>query len=193
MSLVSLAPYFPKFQEIFKRTDQHYSEYPPLVRLDHSNRTRATNIHDLLVRYARETFEGVPNVVIRKIRGLFLVEIAGMLIRFQKLGKNGKLRSPITQQGNLFSGQQFEQLNFLAIPSATNVVAGYQEDSFAHSMSACLLVCPIDSSVSWTIDINSPFAIQETIPVIQPVKKRKKTGRAKKSLKDLKANSDGTV
>lgn len=191
--LISLTPYFPKFQEIFKRTDRHYLDYPAIVRLDHSKRTRATNIHDILVRYAREIFEGVPNVFLRKIRGLFLVEVAGMLVRFQKVGKSGKLRIPVTQQGNLFSSQEFEQLHIVGIPPATNVVAAYQEDSFEHSMSACLMVCPIGNSVSWTIDIHNPFEVQEKLPVISPVKKQKKTGRAKKAPKDIKAEGNGNL
>ncbi len=189
-ALISLSPHFPTLQEVFRRTEKHYLDYPAIVRLDHSKRTRATNIHDLLVRYARELFEGVPNVFLRKIRGLFLVEIAGMLVRFKKLSKNGRHHSSSTRQGNLFYSQQFEQVPMPGIPVATSVVAGYQEDSLEQSMSECKMVCPIGSDSLWTIDINHPFEIEENIPVVIPPK-QKKTVRAKKLKRDSKA--DGSL
>ena len=189
-ALLSLAPHFPTLQEVFRRTEKHYLDYPAVVRLDHSKRTRATNIHDLLVRYARELFEGVPNVFFRRVRGLFLVEIAGMLVRFKKLGKNGRHYSSATRQGDLFYSQQFEQIPLPGIPAATSIVAGYQEDSLEQSMSECKMVCPIGSDALWTIDINNPFNVQENLPVLIPPKP-KKTVRAKKLRRNSKA--DGSI
>lgn len=189
-ALLSLAPHFPTIQEVFRQTEKHYLDYPALVRLDQSKRTRATNIHDLLVRYARELFAGVPNVFFRKIRGLFLVEIAGMLVRFNKLGKNGRHYGSTTRQGDLFYTQQFEQIPLPGIPAATSIVAGYQEDSLEQCMSECKMVCPIGSGALWTIDINNPFDVQENIPVVTPPK-QKKTVRAKKLRRD--STADGSI
>lgn len=188
-----LTPHFPLLDEIFKRAMSGYSEYPAILRMDHSKRSRASILHDLIVRHAREVFEGVPGVVFRTIRGLFIVEIAGRLfIRFKKLDKRRMASSIPTKQSNCYYDQDIEQLHLDGIPPVTALVAGYQLDMFEQNLDSCLVTCPIGKSIHWAIDIQNPIDTMEIIqtpPEIRP--KKAKISVKKSALKSRRAD-DGS-
>ena len=187
-----LDPHFPLLDQIFRRAQAGYAEYPAILRMDHSKRSRASIMHDLIVRYAREVFEGVPGVVFRTIRGLFIVEIAGRLfVRFKKLDKRLMPSSIPTNQANMFYDQQMEQLHLDGIPPVTGLVAGYRFDMFEQDIEACIVTCPIGKNIHWSIDIRNPIEVQESIEPIVRINPKKSKIRAKQIAKTIRRAEDG--
>jgi len=175
-----LEPHLPTFKEVFDLAWDHYMrKYDVTLRLDHSRRSRASIVHDLLRRYASERFEGKPGIFLRMIRGLFLVEVAGkLLVRFKKVDRHGKAKNIPTGQANLFYGQQLE---LPGISSPTGLVAGYKLDRLEQGIEARLITCPVDSTIKWSFAIDEPVKSVLTEPetITPKVPKRKPKVRAK--------------
>ena len=143
----------------------HYNkEYSIALRINHSPRTRANIMSDLMIMYTRKFFEGKRGVVLRKNRGLFLLEIKGeLLIRFKKLGRNQKASNIPTQQSIDFYGQQ---LDLPGISSrAVGLVAGYVLNGLQNGLESKLITCPKGSYVEWSIDMEEELTKQQADPI----------------------------
>lgn len=129
-------------------------------RIDYANkhtiltpRTRAAIVFDEIVAKAQGVFLGKPNVRFERKRNSFLLFIGDrIIIRFKKIGKNGKCSNINTRQQALFRMQQ-TVLAFPDLKEATMLSAGYSLDELQLDMSSKLVVCQFDNRVLWTIEL----------------------------------------
>lgn len=149
--------------------DGYYSNYTPQQRVDHTPRTRASTIHDLMRRGAEREFDGAPGVTCIEVRGLFVLNFADrVIVRFKKLGSDLRSCGQETQQSLDF----IEQSELDGIPSGVpHLEAGYTLNSLQTGYESVFLVCPDgpDSNL-WAIELREghPAAEVTTLKKEEP-------------------------
>jgi hypothetical protein len=115
-----------------------------------SPRARAIIIFDEIAAKAKELFS-IPGVVFAPKNNSFLLFIGdNIIIRFKKIGKNGRCSNIKTHQQTLFQAQQ------MVIPGLeppTAMTAGYVLDDLQLNIARKLVVCQFDNEVLWTIEL----------------------------------------
>jgi hypothetical protein len=115
-------------------------------------RSRSSIVFDEIVFHAQSKFSGLPGVTFQRHRGTFLLYIGdSIVIRFKKIGKNGKCSSIATHQQILFE----MQAELPGMEKGTMLNAGYTLDDMQHDIMRKLVVCQFLNRVLWTIDLVS--------------------------------------
>jgi hypothetical protein len=162
-----LEPHLAKLRDCVEKAwaeyqGAHYAD----VRHHHTTRSRASLIHDHIVAYARQYFQGDPHVRIFTKRGRTMANISDkLLVRFKKLDARKRSRGVPTEQFVLFGAQ----IDFDGIPSSlTHLEVGYVLDGLQTELAGVYITCPNIRSVEWFIDLReavaAPAAAGTTIP-----------------------------
>jgi len=116
-------------------------------------RSRASIIFDEIVAKAQEVFDGIPDISFKLKGNSFLLFIGNdIIIRFKKIGKNGRCSNINTKQQVLFRLQQTVLL-FPDMKEGTMLHAGYALDELQLDVSGKMIVCQFDNRVLWTIEL----------------------------------------
>jgi hypothetical protein len=140
--------------------DQWVTFYQPKHYLL-QNRSRANIIYDEIVARVAEKFNGLPNVVFKKSRGLFWLYFGDQIsVRFKKLSKDGRCHNIKTRQQYMFS----LQLEIPGMEKGSLFNAGYEVDSIGNLVRKAI-VCPFGNRVLYQIalltEANAPIEIPE--------------------------------
>lgn len=116
-----------------------YLDYPMDKRIVHSERSRASLMHDHMIdeaaRYAVVS-SGIEIIIRRKLY-LFVLD-ARLAIRFKMFDETLRTKNQLTKQVQQFK----EQSRLPGVTSAHNLEAGYVLDKDGLSLKAVHLVCP---------------------------------------------------
>lgn len=131
-------------------------------------RSRAAIVFDEIVAKAQEVFDGKPDVFFKVKGNSFLLFIGNdVIIRFKKIGRNGRCSNIKTRQQALFRLQQTVLL-FPEMKEATMLHAGYALDELQLDICAKMVVCQFDNRVLWTIELvgeaEAPVITMPTAP-----------------------------
>lgn len=166
---------------------QKYHHDYKALRHQHSPRTQANIINDLMVLEACARFGNRRGVNIVKKHGVRLLSFAtGWLARFKKLDRAGRARFIGTQSALRF-------VNQLPMPgigeASTHLFVGYVLHSAELLQSDTCVVCPADqNTVGWVHKFARPAAAPVTLPTRQPEPSRKRRVRPKARQKEAKRN-----
>lgn len=115
-------------------------------------RSRSSIVFDEIVSHARSKFSGLPGVTFQRHRGTFLLYIGdSIVIRFKKIGKNGKCSSIATHQQVLFE----MQAELPGMEKGTILNAGYTLDDMQHHIVRKQVVCQFSNRVLWMLNLPS--------------------------------------
>lgn len=120
---------------------------------DWSPRTRASMMHDLMVKHVKRRFDGAPSVRWFTRRGLFHLEIDGSFwLRFKKLDRNMRSSSIPTLQALSFLNVL--QLELPGMPSpVSRLTAGYVLNPLRTAIEGAYVTCPLGSEIGWFIEL----------------------------------------
>jgi hypothetical protein len=131
-----------------------------------SPRSRAVIIFDEIVARAMVVFSNRPGVLPRKKNNTFFLHVGDkIVIRFKKIGKNGKCSSIATRQQMLFT----LQMQLPGCEGGTMVNAGYVLNSLQNEIADKIVVCEFAKRVLWHIPLTP--TIEQNIgifPASQP-------------------------
>ena len=145
---VELRPIQTALNDAIRRALAYFVETFKDERWYQTPRTEASLIHDLMVRFIRETLESVPGIVFRSRNGAFVIDYLGRyLIKPKKLDKRFRTRNIPTQSVMDFIRQQPELPGMPEIP--TNLHIGYRKSHIAIADSSVWVTCPNDSRLEW--------------------------------------------
>jgi hypothetical protein len=117
-----------------------------------SARSRSAIVFDEIVCHAQAKFSGLPGVTFKRARNTFLLYLGdNIIIRFKKIGKNGKCSSIDTRQQLLFK----LQFQLPGIEKGTLLHAGYALDDLQQRVIRKSVVCQFSNYVLWVIDLQS--------------------------------------
>jgi len=164
-----LAPYFETFCKCVEEAWNDYpAEYSAKVRVIHTTRTKANIINDHMVYRAWKEFSERPGVRVIMQRGQVFVLIGKALIRFKKLGRDGRARNYPTKAATRFSENQ---LPLVGLPDhAIRLNAGYVTNRLQTQIKKILIACPRGlRDVDYVLDIwFQPDAGILALPEITP-------------------------
>jgi hypothetical protein len=146
--------------------NDYFTKYSAEVRVVHTPRTRANIIHDHMVYRAWREFDGKPGVRVVRARGYVLLLIQNRaLIRFKKLGKDGKARNYPTRSALTFAGNL---LPMEGLPEeAARYNAGYVLNKLQTGIKDILISFQIGREVEYVLNIwFEPKAGMLTFPEI---------------------------
>jgi hypothetical protein len=128
-----------------------------------SARSRSAIVFDEIVFHAESKFAGLAGVTPKRHRNTFLLYIGNtIVIRFKKMGKNGKCSSIATRQQVLFQ----LQIELPGMEKGTMLQAGYSLDDMQHHVVRKMIACQFSNRVLWTIDLVSDE--REKVSTIPP-------------------------
>jgi hypothetical protein len=137
-----------------------YMQYDPLLRADHTPRTRANIVRDHIVSEVRKKFGTNGTRLHEQSDGLFCLNVGDkILIKFKKFDEEKNSSSIPTQQAMDF----IMQYDLPGYRSVTNLIAGYDLNPSQTSINAISIACPNGSSNHWCYDLQLPMA--EVIPM----------------------------
>ena len=149
-----------------------------------SPRSIASIIFDEIINRAQAEFSGIAGVLPKTQNNSFLLYIGeDIVIRFKKIGRDGRCRNIPTRQQNLIDLQ-------IALPGmqkGTMLQAGYMLDDLRQNLLSTMIVCQYAKRVVWAINLAGPAENQiapiSMKPAPQPPKQPRfesKTGEVKK-------------
>jgi hypothetical protein len=201
-----LRPFLPRMARAVRAALAEYVTDYVALRHKHSKRTRASVLHDLMVKQLDKEFpvdpnKPVPDVMVmpRGNLNLLVVFLGKYKIRIKKFGSRLRTSNIPTQACLDFERQE----SFAAIPDATNLNLGYQPlDDATLLTSRVWLTCPNGSGVHWYKELPLTMAESER-PVdlnahrpaaVKPPKKRraalKQENKSEKKKRKAKGSSD---
>ena len=163
---VILAPY----RERLNRCIQHgwevwKTDYAHKHHVLHA-RARAAIVFDEIVHRALQEFVEGPDLVIRRTHATLMMYIGDSLVlRFKKIGRNGRCSNILTRQQVLFRAQVV-QLCLPTMQKGTLVHAGYQLDSLQQDIIDTKVVCQFNKRVLWQMSLGHA-AVIEVMPTPQ--------------------------
>lgn len=199
-----------------------WDDYKKKQRKDehkYETRTKASIIRDYIVDNVRHKFTGSTEVNCLDLEqdNLFLLEVAGIRIRFKKLSVDLKASNYLTNQAISYSAQQYTpgntpvqldmfpnqvsndiDLGYADQEIGLNLNAGYVPDEHWEKLRGVYLVCPDCKKIAWFFDLsdNEEIIIPEKLPAKQnakPIKGRAKIkGKGQKKSTSIKEQKDGT-
>lgn len=191
-----LGPFLSRFRDCIVQAFQKYRTDYKTVSIVHTQRSRASLIHDHMIAFAREFLGGDPQIQIFAKRGLSLVNVKdNLLIRFKKLDAKRHSRDNATQQNFLFTAQ----LDLPGISSElTHLQAGYVLNELQTGLEGVYITCPNGKHLEWFIDLTllpstkvAEFTQPKTpAPPVTEIKVAKRRIRPKKDRKDKKNEGD---
>ncbi|MHB8542042.1 MAG: hypothetical protein ACYDCD_14050 [Candidatus Acidiferrales bacterium] len=127
-------------------------------------RSRSAIVFDEIVSRAQSTFSGLPGVNFQRARNTFLLYLGdNIVIRFKKIGKNGKCSSIETRQQVLFK----LQIQLPGMENGTMLHAGYALDDLQQRIIRKSVVCQFSNRILWAIELPvEPTGNVETIPFV---------------------------
>ena len=162
-----LAPHKLRLQNCIESAwnDLHrLKEYLPHIV---TPRTRANLMHDFMVSHARNEFDGVKNVRLCDMNGLFLLILEERInIKFKKLNDDKMPSNIPTQQNDFF----MQQLDLPGIESANNLIAGYELNTLATDLHEITITCPMGNRNEWYINLGYSAGINNVIDITSPNK-----------------------
>ena len=158
-ALLILGKHLPAFYRAVMGAWDDYRSYPDEKRLIHSDRSRASLMHDHMVDRASKYAVVEREVQIVKRQGLYLFVFGAQIaIRYKKFDEDLKTSNQPSKQVREFKNQQ----QLPGVPAAHNLESGYILSKDAQSVQAVHLVCPSgERSVSW--DVLLTDSAQETV------------------------------
>ncbi len=147
-----------------KAWDEYHAKVPKELLVSFGARTRASAVHDLMVRNAARYSSEVENVAlfeVRMMRGLVLSQL--LAIRLKKLDEESGSRSQPTEQVTKFRNQ--EQLD--GIDALHNLELGYVLNESETNIAEVRLVCPSGDGVAWSMRIG-PEAAEPSVVDLLP-------------------------
>lgn len=178
-----LEPHLNALLEIIEKGFTHlFTKLSPEVLVDLSLRSKASIIHDFMRAEATKYFLNVPNVKLLQIRGLFLVDLGEMQLKFKKLNHKLQPQNIPTNQVKAF----MEQQPLPGFPLSTKVIAGYQTKNYNTEINCIAVVCPDGSRFNWVLELDRN--IKPAIPLRENKEPDEAAGKAtvKEGLKDAK-------
>jgi len=123
---------------------------------DWSARTRASMIHDLMVKHVRRRFDASDNVRCFVRRGLFHLDMGGAVwLRFKKLDRNMRSSSIPTRQALSFLNVLQLELPGMPCP-VSRLTAGYVLNPLGTAIDGAYVTCPLGSEIGWFIELTEP-------------------------------------
>lgn len=157
----------PLVQRCISGAWQEYMDRPAEYRLADSPRTRASTVHDLMVKRARELFEPLVHAQCLEIGGLFIVTLYQRLaIRFKKLDGDFRACNIPTQQSLEFVRQQS---SLVGIKDVMNLQAGYRLNGLQTELEGSYLACPRGRGNYWIIELD-PYAGAKVVELPEKLK-----------------------
>lgn len=157
-------------------------------------RSVASIMWDEIIHRTQPEFAGIDDVVLKPQNNSFLLYIGqGIVIRFKKIGKDGRCRNIPTRQQNLYDSQT----SLPGMEKGTILHAGYMLDDLRQELIAVMIVCQYAKHVVWTINLPDAAdgqVVQMSAPPSPSAPPRSrfesKTGKEKKakSRKDRKGS-----
>jgi hypothetical protein len=131
-----------------------------------STRARAAIVFDEIIFHAESRFSGLPGVTFQRRHNTFLLHIGDdVVVRFKKIGRNGKCSSIDTRQQVLFS----LQMQLPGMEKGTMLHAGYTLDDLQQQVVRKLIVCQFSNRVLWTINLAAEMgSVVENMPIASP-------------------------
>jgi len=124
----------------------------PDIHVDLSPRSKASIVHDFIVAEARKLFSDDPEIQMKVLRGLFILDFGKVQLRFKKLNKQLRPQSIPTNQTRAFMIQG----DLPGIPLATKVIAGYKLDDFQKNIQCIAVICPYGQQCAWYFELEKP-------------------------------------
>jgi hypothetical protein len=130
------------------------------------SRSRACIVYDEIVFNVGQKFAGLPDVVFKPFRSMFLLYIGkSITVRFKKFNKYGRCSNVKTRQQYLFG----LQLQIPGMESGTMFQAGYMLDEVEQNIVTKALVCEFGNRVLYSIALLSGInAVIEITPDPKP-------------------------
>lgn len=161
-----LQPYLALLDECIQHGwnawDTDYASKQHILRA----RSRAAIVYDEIVFHAESKFSELPNVVFKRSRGSFHLYLGDkVVIRFKKIGKNGKCYSIDTRQQILFS---LQVLPLPGMEKGTMLHAGYALDDLQQKIFRKSVVCQFSNRVLWTIELQRKAGESGSVTTLVP-------------------------
>lgn len=148
-----LSPYLDLFRRCM---DEAWHEWQSFYQSKHhllDPRARAAIIHSEIANNARRYFEGLPNVQVKRARGILILNIHNrIVIRFKKLDHKHRTSNVLTRQQLLLS-LNLQLPGFP--PHSARLNAGYKLDDLQTAIEEMLVTAQIGREVKWEINILS--------------------------------------
>jgi len=131
-------------------------------------RSRAAIVFDEIAARALEEFPEGPDLKVRRSASSFMLYIGdSIILRFKKIKKNGWCSNILTRQQILFRSQV--QLTLPTMQKGTLVHAGYLLDDLQQEILQKSVVCQLNNSVIWRMELSSEaVATVEIMPTPTP-------------------------
>jgi len=147
-----LKPHLERFWNCIVGAWREYLQEYAHIKHVHTDRKRASILHDHMVDRARKEFQGVKGVHFLEGR-LFLLSIdQQIIVRFKKLDDDMKSRNYPTLHALKF----LQQLDIPGIPPVTRVEAGYQLNGLETGIQAVLITCREGAKLEWFLELDRP-------------------------------------
>jgi hypothetical protein len=147
-ALSLLGRHLPAFYRCVDGAWTDYMSYPIEKRIIHSERSRASLVHDHMVDRASQYAAREEGVEIMERSGLHLFVFGGTIaIRFKKFDEDLRTRNQPTEQVKRFKAQY----SLIGVPDAHNLESGYILSPDGQSIKAIHLVCPSGTGIYWDV------------------------------------------
>lgn len=159
----ALSQHFPNLWSVVDGAWNDYqTKIPPDVRASASTRSRASLIHDFMVKRSLEIAETSSDVSFVRHRMMFALTFKSpegfIAMRLKKLGENGVSKNNPTKQVDDFRNQA----EIPGLDARYHLEIGYILSPAQDSIQSIELVCPSGAGVYWMAEV-TPVTIRENI------------------------------
>lgn len=153
-----LAQHLPHLSALVQGAWQDVEDLPPALRLIMCTRTRASLVHDFMLKRAAEYAEQAEDVRYFQRQSMHGLVVNGRYaIRFKKLDEESRSKNQPTQQVTEFRAQ----IELDGIDAAHNLEIGYVLNDFGTDIADVRLTCPSGSGNAWVMSVRD--AVGSTI------------------------------
>jgi hypothetical protein len=159
----ALSGYFPRLWSIVDGAWVDYeTKIPPEVRAVASPRSRASLVHDFMVKRSFEMAEACQGVSIVKHKLMFTLVFESahgfIAMRLKKLGEDGTSKNHLTKQVIDFRNQ----IEIPGIGARFHLEVGYILNKTQDSINSIELVCPSGNKPYWMAEV-TPLTVKENL------------------------------
>jgi hypothetical protein len=151
-TVADLGPYFDSIREFSQKAwDYYHGELPPLAQMIFGSRSRANNVHDLMVYFASEfvaeNADCARSFERQQMRGVVLLD--KYAIRLKKIDEGNRSRNQPSTQVSSFR----EQIELDGIGAIHHLELGYILDKWQREIVDVRLVCPSGEGFAWAVSV----------------------------------------